>query len=133
VPVGPNGEALPYDQGAPAAPAGAAPQFPSLDPAAMAQLAMQIIAQQAGMDAQMVQQLVAEQLGQFEQQQQMAMAQMPDAIAAILAQLQAPPPEGIDEAGGMVESGDMTQYQQGPAAPGDEELMAMMAQQGALG
>jgi hypothetical protein len=106
-----------------------APQFPSLDPAMMAQIMAQVLAEVMGRDAEQVQALIAQQMQQFQMAQQQTAAMMPDAIAAIVAQLGAPPPETLDEAGGMVESGDMSQPAQ--TGPSDEELMMMM-QQGAL-
>lgn len=144
MPIGPNGEMLPYpDQmgGMPMAPdmAGAppadpmamaptGPSFPSMDPGQLAAVAMQAIAAQAGMDQQQIQMLLAQLAEQFAAQQEQAMQMAPSAIEAIIAQLSAPPPETLDGPGGLQPPVD----QGAPMGqPGPEEMMAM--QMGALG
>ena len=132
MPIAPDGTPLPYgpeDPGAmgdqmqdPAAmgmgAAPAAPPFASLDAGALTQMAMAIIAQQADLDAE-----------QFAQAQQQVMTQLPMMIQAIVDQLAAPPPETLDQPGGMQAAG----MQAPPGQPGEEELMAMLMSQGAMG
>lgn len=68
----------------------------TLDPAQMAAMAMQAIAQMAEMEQAALDQLLVQARLRFSQEQQAALAQVPDAIAAIVAQMQAPPPETLD-------------------------------------
>jgi hypothetical protein len=68
----------------------------TLEPAQMAAMAMQAIAQMAEMEQAALDQLLMQAKMRFTAEQQAALAQVPDAIAAIMAQMQGPPPETLD-------------------------------------
>lgn len=104
MPIDPQtGERLPYpgEPGAPPetldGPESDMPQLGvTLEPAQMAAMAMQAIAQMAEMEQAALDELLMQAKMRFTAEQQAALAQVPDAIAAIMAQMQGPPPETLD-------------------------------------